>query len=604
MKTRTPSIKARGAILYTRVSTGEQAEHGTSLAAQLVTCRQKAEEIGASVIAHYEDAGVSGGLYLARPGIQSALGDIEAGHADTLIVAKLDRSGRDVDVVRDIARRVSAVGGQLILCDMGVVEWNSNGKMNLTMRAVFAEWEKDQIRERTTKGRRDRAGEGIQPSRSMSPFGYHDVNKNDVMARSYPLDTLGTYQVVEEQAQWVRFIFRGYAAGSSLNKIAHDLQQRNVSTPRDGRFWLRSTVQRILKHPVYMGKAIFGKHQWKTDESRALQGKNIYHLTIRDEEEWIYLTAPALVDEDAFEHCQRRLQEGRPLRTGNPNRLHMLSGLLRCPKCHRNMSGKWIKRTYKTTDTVKHDHFYHCHHSCGSANSARIVCHPKNYGADELESLTRRGIQSIAQRPELIQVALAAFEEKKRHEPAADEIKRVQKEMRQLEQKERATVEAQVAGIMAGAKPAMYSAMLSDIARQREALDAQMKELSRAVSDGIGQGEEIGGLSSVLADLDEALNAEEITPAERRGLLTCVLASVTPREVNGEMGVLITLKSPIAGKGGKKLGQIVSMISTLARGTVTTLPSARAASRTRTEAPEPMVVSWGGRPATVASLPK
>ena len=604
MKTRTPSIKARGAILYTRVSTGEQAEHGTSLAAQLVTCQQKAEEIGANVIAHYEDAGVSGGLYLARPGIQSALSDMEAGLADTLIIAKLDRSGRDVDVVRDIARRVSAVGGQLILCDMGVVEWNSNGKMNLTMRAVFAEWEKDQIRERTTKGRRDRASEGIQPSRSMSPFGYHVVNKNDVMAGSYPLETLGTYQIIEEQAQWVRFIFREYADGASLNKVAHDLQQRNVSTPRDGRFWLRSTVRRILKHPVYIGKAIFGKHQWKMDESRALQGKNIYRLTIRDEEEWIYLTAPALVDEEIFEHCQRRLQEGRPLRTGNPNRLHMLSGLLRCPQCHRNMSGKWVKRTYKTTNTVKQDHFYHCRHSCGSANSARIVCHAKNYGADELESLTRRGIQAIAQRPELIRVALTAFEEKKRRAPAADEIKRVQKEMRQIEQKERATIEAQVAGIMAGAKPAMYSAMLSDIARQREGLDAQMTELSRAMGEGLSQAEEIGGLSSVLADLEEALNADEITPAERRGLLTCVIASVTPREVNGEMGVLITLKSPLSGKGGEKISQIVSMISTLARGTVTVSPSGSLASRTRTDAPESTTVSGAGRADTVASAPK
>lgn len=460
---------------------------------------------------------------------------------------------------------MSAVGGQLILCDMGLVEWNSNGKMNLTMRAVFAEWEKDQIRERTTKGRRDRASQSVQPSRAMSPFGYHVVNKNDVMAGSYPLDTLGTYCIVEEQAQWVRFIFRQYAAGASLNKIAHDLQQRNIPTPRVGKFWLRSTVQRILKHPVYMGKAIFGKHQWKMDESRALQGKNIYRMTIRDEEEWIYLTAPALIDEETFAHCQRRLQEGRPLRTGNPNRLHTLSGLLRCPQCHRNMSGKWVKRTYKTTNTVKHDHFYHCHHSCGSANSARIVCHSKNYNADQVESLTQRGIQEIAQRPQLIQIALAAFEEKKRREPEADEIKRVQKELRQLEQKERAIVEAQVAGIMAGTKPAMYSALLSEVAQQREALDARRKELSRTIHDGKrdgkNEGKEIDRLASILTDLDEALNSEEITPAERRRLLTCVIASVTPREVDGEMGVLITLKSPIAGKGGEKLCQIVSMIS-------------------------------------------
>jgi len=597
-------IVARNAVIYTRVSTGEQAEHGTSLAAQLATCTRKAEEIGAAVVANYEDAGVSGGLYLARPGIQSALRDIEAGQADTLIVAKLDRSGRDVDVVRDIARRVSAVGGQLILCDLGVVEWNSNGKMNLTMRAVFAEWEKDQIRERTTKGRRDRASQGLQPSRSMSPFGYHVVNKNDVMAGSYPLDTLGTYQIVEEQALWVRHIFREYAAGSTLNKIASDLQQRGVGTPRAGRFWQRSTVQRILKHPVYMGRAIFGKHQWKTDESRALEGKNIYRLTIRDEQDWIYLPAPPLVDEATFAYCQRRLAEGRPLRTGNPNRLHMLSGVLRCPQCRRNMSGKWVKRTFKTKDTVTYDHFYHCRHSCGSANSARIVCHPRNYGADELEGLTRRGVQEVARHPERIQRALQIHEENMRREPAADEIKRIQKELRQVEKKEQAAIEAQIAGIMAGANASAYVTVLTGIARQGEALKARLGEMKRAAGSGVSEGDDARRLSSILADLEEALNAEEITPAERRNLLTQVIASVTPREVNGEMGVLITLKSPFVGQGGEKITQIVSMISTLARGTVTTRPSGSLASRTRTEAPESTVVSWGGRAVTVASSPK
>jgi len=596
---------SRNAVLYTRVSTGEQAEHGTSLAAQLATCRQKAEEVGASVVAHYEDAGVSGGLYLARPGIQSALRDMEAGLADTLIIAKLDRSGRDVDVVRDIARRVSAVGGQLILCDIGLVEWNSNGKMNLTMRAVFAEWEKDQIRERTTKGRRDRASQGLQPSRAMSPFGYHVVNKNDVMAGTYPLDALGTYQVVEEQAQWVRHIFREYAAGSTLSRIAQGLQQRGVPTPRVGAFWRRTTVQRVLKHPVSIGRPVFGKHQWKMDEGRVLQGKNIYHLTIRDEADWIYLAAPALIDMDTFEYCQRRLADGRPLRTGDPKRLHMLSGLIACPQCRRNMSGKWIKRTYKTKSDVRHDHFYHCRHSCGSANSARIVCHPKNYSAEDMEGLTRRGIQEIARRPGIIQAALRAYEEKHSGEPAAAEIKRLDRELHQVQQKEQAAVEAQVAGVMAGVEAGVYALMLTDLARQRESLQAEKDSLKREMTQDVSHGDGVSELSSVLADLDEALNAEEITPAERRGLLAQVIARVTPyQEPGGETGMLITLKSSPGRGGGGQLNQIVSMISTLARGTVTTDPSASSASRTRTDAPDPITVSLSGRAETVASRPK
>jgi hypothetical protein len=47
------------AILYTRVSTDEQAEKGTSLAEQLIACGRKAEQIGARSRLPPEDAGVS-----------------------------------------------------------------------------------------------------------------------------------------------------------------------------------------------------------------------------------------------------------------------------------------------------------------------------------------------------------------------------------------------------------------------------------------------------------------------------------------------------------------------------------------------------------------
>ena len=54
--------KQRGAVIYTRVSTEEQAENGTSLAGSCDACRQKALALGLPIVAEYEDAGVSGGF--------------------------------------------------------------------------------------------------------------------------------------------------------------------------------------------------------------------------------------------------------------------------------------------------------------------------------------------------------------------------------------------------------------------------------------------------------------------------------------------------------------------------------------------------------------
>ncbi len=55
--TQTPTS---GAVLYTRVSTNEQAQHGTSLESQRELCRAKAAACGMLLVAEYKDLGKSG----------------------------------------------------------------------------------------------------------------------------------------------------------------------------------------------------------------------------------------------------------------------------------------------------------------------------------------------------------------------------------------------------------------------------------------------------------------------------------------------------------------------------------------------------------------
>src|SRR5437764_821018 len=182
----------RKAIIYTRVSTGEQVEQGTSLEGQELACLRKAAEIKAQVVRTISDPGVSGGLFLTRPGIQDALRAIKNGDADTLVVAKLDRAGRDVDALREISRSIERAGGQLVFADGMNFDNSSTGRLLYTQMAGFAEFERAVIRERTSAGSRRAAEKGVQPQRN-SPFGYHIVTKADVIRGEYPAGTEGTY---------------------------------------------------------------------------------------------------------------------------------------------------------------------------------------------------------------------------------------------------------------------------------------------------------------------------------------------------------------------------------------------------------------------------
>jgi len=158
-----------GAVIVTRVSTGEQVRHGSSLENQLEICRVKAAAIGIPIIAEYEDAGISGGFLASRHGMMSAIADIQAGRADTLICATLDRFSRDVEHQLFIKKTIEFAGGRIVFCDMNF-EDSPEGELNFVIQGGFKQYEKRAIRARTMRGKRTRAEQGQQPQRSRPPF--------------------------------------------------------------------------------------------------------------------------------------------------------------------------------------------------------------------------------------------------------------------------------------------------------------------------------------------------------------------------------------------------------------------------------------------------
>src|SRR4051812_48779814 len=86
------------ALIYTRVSSDEQARDGISLDAQLKQCRQYAARQGWSFGHEYQD--VMSGTKDYRPQYQQLLRDVRRlraeGHGVAVVVMKLDRFGRRV----------------------------------------------------------------------------------------------------------------------------------------------------------------------------------------------------------------------------------------------------------------------------------------------------------------------------------------------------------------------------------------------------------------------------------------------------------------------------------------------------------------------------
>ena len=399
--------KTTGAVIVTRVSTGEQVKHGTSLESQLELCRVKALALNLPIIAEYEDAGISGGFLLMRTGMQSALADIQEGRANTLICANISRYSRDREHQSSIKREVQMAGGRIVFCDM-TFDDTPEGDLAFNMMGDFAEYERKLTRARTMQGKRKRAEQGQQPQRSRSPYGYHIVSNAEVECSIYPAEMRGRYVIDEEKAEIARRIFQGYASGTqSLPSLCKTLNAEGTPSP-GGSFWHEPTIRVILTNPVYKGQPVSGRQKCHTDESRlkelnALTGAPITRPEVRrvvPEGERLCLSAPAIVTEEVWEAVQARLRLMKAKHGGNPKRMRMLSGLCFCPNCGARAVSKYQQANGKT----------YCYYWCSNRSKSRNLpgerpCQGDLYSIDVAEGAALCAVQEAWQHPEALLAA-------------------------------------------------------------------------------------------------------------------------------------------------------------------------------------------------------
>lgn len=555
-------IKVRGAVIVTRVSTGEQVKNGTSLESQLETCRAKAASLEIPIVAEYEDAGLSGSLLLTREGMQSAIADITAGRASMLICANISRYSRDVEHQQSIRKEVRAAGGSVVFCDMDFAD-TPEGDLQFSIMGGFAQYERKVIRERMMRGRRKRAEEGQQPARSRPPYGYHIVTHADITRATYEPEMVGRYVLREDTSRVARRIFESYALGGlSLSRICAELNSEGVHSPGSGIAWHVPTLRLLLNNPVYKGEPRSGRIRHRIDETRLAQrhrltGDPIKSVEVRylaPESEWLTLEAPALVSEELWQSVQDRIERMKDAHRGSNKQLRMLSGLTYCPEC-----GCRTKIRYQSANDKRYEYL-----RCGAYDNARSrperPCNGTVYPLRSVEDAVKQAISEAIAHPEAISAALNAYQEtRKPGGDAREEMRSLDRALEQLRSNEAAAVQGQIAGIRAGASPDAYSAVFADIAVQRKDLENRRGELSRQIARAQGEQSEPSTASVAeisLVDTLDVLNSEVIAGAEKHDLVMHVVERVICRKGGAEIVFVPGLfgeNEPGSGNGGKSI---------------------------------------------------
>jgi len=144
-------------FLYSRVSTQDQDTKNQLLAAKAAGHEVEVRRVYAETISGTVPA-------MQRPVFAKLVDKLEAG--DTLVVAKLDRLGRNAADVDNTVQMLRTAGVRVVVLDLPVQEVTSAaGDLILRMFAAFAQFERDLIVERTHAGLERARAEGRKGGR-------------------------------------------------------------------------------------------------------------------------------------------------------------------------------------------------------------------------------------------------------------------------------------------------------------------------------------------------------------------------------------------------------------------------------------------------------
>ncbi|NBH85304.1 recombinase family protein, partial [Lachnospiraceae bacterium] len=347
--------KGKKCVIYIRVSSERQVK-GYSLDGQKNYLTQWAEFEGMEVVEIYVEEGRSGKSIEGRNAFQTMLHDIEIGNIsiDYIIVFKLSRFGRNAKDILNSLTFIQRFGVNLLCKEDGLDSSSSMGKMMITILGAVAEMERENIIAQSMLGREEKAKQGGWNG-GFAPYGYELID--------------GKLIPKEGEAEIITLIFDKFVNGNMgystiagyLNKQGIERLPAKNSHGRKYTDWDSNQVKRILDNPLYTGRMAYGRRRTEkvdgTENEYRLVNKDEYILTESRSHE-------PLVDDDTYKKArEKRKATGKK---GNPKigreAVHLLSGILKCPKCGSSMfidKSIWTDKNGKRKEIL----YYVCGHS-------------------------------------------------------------------------------------------------------------------------------------------------------------------------------------------------------------------------------------------------
>ena len=331
-----PATKTQGAIhsihdgkkrvaAYCRVSTDSE-EQLNSYEAQKSYYTQKIEDSPDWEMAGiYADEGITGTSLKKRTEFKKMITACKRGHIDLIITKSLSRFARNTVDCLETVRLLKANGIGVYFEKENINTLTESSEFLITLFSGFAQAESESLSKNVAWGKAKSAEAGKVTFQYKKMLGYRRGAD-------------GQPEIVPEEAEVIRRIYRRYLAGCSLGQIKQELEQDNIPTAQKVERWSSAVIHNILTNEKYMGDALLQK-TYITDciskKVKKNQGERAMY--------YVENNHPAIISREVFDQVRnemtRRSSKRKVLQKSGKTELGKYSGkyalteLLVCGEC-------------------------------------------------------------------------------------------------------------------------------------------------------------------------------------------------------------------------------------------------------------------------------
>lgn len=310
---------------YCRVSTDDE-EQKTSYEAQIGYYTEKINSNPEWQMAGiFADKGISGTQAQKRPELLKMIRLCRQRKIDVILTKSLSRFARNTVDSLGYIRELRALGIAVISEKENINTLTAESEMLITIMSCFAQAESESISKNVSWGVRQSFKNGNVPMQYARLLGYRKGHD-------------GNAEIIPEEAEVVKEIYRCYLDGMSMNLIADRLNEKGLTTKGGSSPYRKMVVQRILTNEKYTGDALLQK-TYVTDcitkKMRKNNGELPMYLVKNHHEPIISRSDFNRVQEEMARRSSKRTIADKLTKTGQGkySAKYALSELLICGEC-------------------------------------------------------------------------------------------------------------------------------------------------------------------------------------------------------------------------------------------------------------------------------